>query len=240
MNYIELEELNKAFLEIKELNYIKRVRGVNDSLETFKVLLRRKSINFENIDIRIKKTNMDYISLFSAIPKGKTNNELKRLKDKYGEYDKVLKTQRVLNTFMQANCNTLTKSDYLFKLDINKEEERIYLVISDKTYLKLEKKTYWDFKNLKIKYNKIPKYLVFIQSWTKKEDYIEYYKYNNIKIYKKRAFNEFINLIDAGIIRIVFHLNIYRTGKRRGIMRDQGTNFEIQEIDIDKLYEKIN
>ena len=83
------------------------------------------------------------------------------------------------------------------------------------------------------------KILAFVKSYSKKIDGIEYFKYYDLKIYLLRGFDEFIELVDKGIVRINFKLNINTSLNKLGKIHDHGTSFDILEEDLEKLYIKI-
>lgn len=57
-----------------------------------------------------------------------------------------------------------------------------------------------------------------------------------MKVYSLKSFEEFIRLLEQGIIRVNFKLNIKTTGDKIGQIHDHGTSFDILEQDINKLY----
>lgn len=242
----ELMLLKEEFKRIKDMGYVKGTRGGTTGIgKTFEDLLGKKEDtldkpDFHGIEIKTKRTySRAYTTLFNAEPKGKKEDEAKRLKDKYGYPDSVLKQFKVLNVSVQANCNTSVGGRFLFKLDVDKEAEKIYLLIHDKNLIFKERRVYWDFSTLRARLERKLPYLALIKAWTTNRDGVEYYKYYDINFYKLKTFEDFLKLIEDGTIRITFHLGIYRIGERKGKIRDHGTCFEIQELDMDKLFEKI-
>ena len=103
----------------------------------------------------------------------------------------------------------------------------------------LEKNVYWDFETIKEKLEKKLLYLAYIKAWPKKLNGIEYYKYYDIQFYQLKKFEEFLKLIEQGIIRITFKIGVFREGMRKGETHDRGTGFEIQETDLEKLFSLI-
>ena len=83
-------------------------------------------------------------------------------------------------------------------------------------------------------------YLFLIKAWDKLEDKTKYYKYYDYSIYKKVSFKEFLDLLEEGTIRVTFRIDIYKKGSKIGEIIDKGTSFEIQEIELEKLFKKIN
>ena len=82
-------------------------------------------------------------------------------------------------------------------------------------------------------------FLAFIKAWTKTINGIDYYKYYDIQFYRLKSFDEFLKLMEQGKIRITFKIGIFRDGKRKGDIHDRGTGFEIQDLDIQQLFNKI-
>lgn len=243
----ELKNLKNEFKRIKEMGYIKATRsGVTGIGKTFEDLLGKKEDTLEvpdyhGIEIKTKRGySRAYTTLFNATLKGKREFEIKRITNTYGYPDSILKKTKVLNVSVQANCSTFVGGRYLFKLLVDYEQERIYLMICDKDMLFLEQKAYWEFQTLKEKLERKFQYLALVKAWPKSVNGIEYYKYYDIEFYHLKSFAEFLNLIEEGTIRITFKVGVFRTGKRSGEMHDRGTGFEIQEGDMHRLFQKIN
>ena len=68
----------------------------------------------------------------------------------------------------------------------------------------------------------------------------EYFKYYKIDLYKLNDIDNFIYLLENGIIRITFKMSVFRTGPRYGQMHNHGTSFDIKENYLIKLYSKIS
>ena len=84
------------------------------------------------------------------------------------------------------------------------------------------------------------KTLALVKSYNKKENDVEWFKYSDFKIYRLKRFDNFIELIEKGIIRLNFKLNIKTKGEKTGQIHDHGTSFDILEKDILKLYNNYN
>jgi len=139
----------------------------------------------------------------------------------------------------QGNCSTLVAGRFLFKLDVDYDKERVYLNISDKNMVFLERKSYWEFSTLKEKLERKFKYLAFIKAWPKLVKEVEYYKYYDIEFYQLKTFKEFLKLLEDGTIRVSLKIGMFHSGKRKGEIHDRGTSFEIQELDLEKLFDVI-
>jgi len=238
--------LKQEFERIKKMGYVKSTRrGFTGIGKTFEDLIGKPEDtleipDFRGIEIKTKRGHSKgYTTLFCATPQGKGEFETKRISNTYGYPDKILKDKKVLANSVQANCSTLVAGRFLFRLQINYEKQKIYLVIKDKNGKLLENETYWDFNTIKEKLERKMKVLAFIKAWTKCIDGIDYYKYYNIKFYELKNFEEFLKLIEQGIVRITFKIGVVRQGERMGEMHDRGTGFEIEEVNLQKLFSLI-
>lgn len=81
--------------------------------------------------------------------------------------------------------------------------------------------------------------MALIKVYNKKTNSKEYFKYNEIKMYKLKNFNQFIILVEQGLIRINFKLNINTSENKFGKIHDHGTSFDILEENLEKLYDRI-
>lgn len=236
MKLEEITNLKKEFERIKKMGYVQNIE--TDIEKTFLKLLKEKN---HRIKIKIKKEiSPTYITLFKASPLGREPNPTLRLSEKYGSYSNLNREVKVLNASVQANCSTLVGTKYLFKLFINYEEERIYLKITDKYFNFIEQYVYWPFSLIKSKLNHQLKYLALIKAWTKEENNTKYYKYYDLEFYQSKNFIAFLKLIENGTIRITLKINAYKDGKRKGELHDCGTRFEIQQLDYNKLLDKVS
>jgi len=242
----DLKKLKKEFIRIKNMGYVEASRsGTTGIGKTFEDLLGKKddrlgSPDYNGIEIKTKRSySRAYITLFNAIPNGNNEYEIKRLRNNFGYPDKILKNEKVLNVSVQGNCSTLVADRYLFKLEINYDESKIYLVIYDKYMNFIEKESFWEFNILKDKLEIKFKYLALIKAWPQNINNKEYYKYYDIEFYKLKSFEDFLYLIEDGTIRVTFKIGVFRKGTRIGDIHDRGTGFEIQEIDLYKLFDNL-
>ncbi|MCM1053010.1 MAG: MvaI/BcnI family restriction endonuclease [Ruminococcus sp.] len=243
----EIKKLKEEFIRIKSMGYVKSRRGGYTGLGyTFESLLgleenHSELPDYNGIEIKTKRSySTAYTTLFNANFDNTKRDTLKKLRDTYG-FPKVNKSKlKVLYASVLASCSTFISARFLFKLKVNREEERIYLEICDRNYNYLEKGLYWDFKTLENKLNKKLKYLALIKAWPWKKDGIDYYKYYDIDFYHLKSFDQFLKLIEEGVIRVTLKLDNYTTGNRKGEVYNHGIGFEIQEMDLVKLFDKID
>lgn len=231
-------ELQKKFQNIKNVGV-----GYGSMGRTFEYLLGREENSLEipdfgKIEIKTQKFNSkSYISLFNMVPNGKYYHEVEQLKDKYGYSDRTYREYKVLNNSVFCTNRTHIGIRYQFMLKVERKEYRIYLCIFDKLGNLIEKDVYWDFDIIKEKLYRKLKLLALIRGEEKKENGMIFYRYNEMRLYILKDFTTFISLIEKGIIRINFKINIFKSGKRKGQIHDHGTSFDIKECDLLKLYD---
>lgn len=243
----EILSLKQEFDKIRKLGYVKSTRkGPTGIGKTFEDLIGKKedrlqTPDYKGIEIKTKMGySKSYIRLFNATPKGKNEFEIKRLSSTYGYPDKVKIEHKVLAFSVQANMDTLVAGRFFFKLNIDYEGKKVYLSIRDKNMHLLEEDVYWDFDTLKEKLEIKLKHLAFIKAWPKTVKGTDYYKYYEIQFFELKDFDIFLKLIEHGIIRVTFKIGVFRDGPREGEIHDRGTSFEIQEENINELFNKID
>ena len=221
-----LQEIEKEFKRIKGMDYIKDTRNKLGSVDkTFEDLMDLSK--YHNIHFMIKNSTIKNFKIYKNL---KNNQELKKLKSKYGYYDEYNKKSKIINCDIGANCSTDIGGRFLFKLKIDYEKEKIYLLIMDKYFNFIEQKIFWDFSDFKDKLTKKRKYLVYIKAWPKIINNKKYYKYYDIEFYELKPFNEIIKLIEEGLIRLNINMN----------NKNSDAHFEISSLNYLKMFNKIS
>lgn len=238
------KELTEKFLQIKKMGLIKSVsKGTAGVGNTFENLIGVPNNDFEipdynGIEIKTKKRiSKSYITLFSATPDGPHFHEVERLKNEYGYPHYKAKEYKVLNNSVYANIKNKIGINYYFQLKIDREQYKLFLVIFDRKKNLVENEVFWYFDTLKEKICRKLKVMACIKADSKKIDNVEYFKYYEMTIYLLKDFSTFISLLEQGIIRVSFKINVILSGPKKGKIYDHGTSFEIQEHDLIKLYD---
>ena len=238
-------QLQKEFERISKKGYIKGIYNCNSSLgRTFEnelgiPLNKECEPDYHGIELKTRKTySKSPMTLFSAVPDVDRPLEVERIKEIYGYPYK--KDKRYKAIYFDAYGNKLSFGGliYQYKLDVDRVDEKIYLCIYDKNNNMIERKTYWSFKYLKEKLMQKLKYLAIINAWTMKKDNWNYFKYYKIEFYKLKNFDKFLELIEDGIIRLEFKVDIHTDELNYGKTYDHGCSFRIKEEDITKLFNK--
>ena len=239
----QIKKLNEQFIKIKEKGWIKSLNRCNNGIGvTFENLLGIQKNELEipdynGIELKTKRySSTSYIILFSSKPEGKYYHEAERIKDAFGYPHSKFKQYKVLNNSVYANKINKIGQNYYFKLDVDRTQRKIYLLVFNKNKNLIERYVYWDFNILEEKIYRKLTYLALIKAYSKKCEDWEYFKYNFIKFYFLKGFEVFISLIEEGKIRVNFKLNIKVKGEKIGKIHDHGTSFDILEKDINKLF----
>lgn len=235
--------LQKKFNHISKKGYIKGIYNTSSSIgRTFEnelgLEMNKESIpDYQNIEIKTRRGyTKSTLTLFNAVPNGQNEGELKRIKDTYGYPYKKDKNYKVLFAEVFSNKLNFGGAKYQYKLDIDKNMQKVFLCIYNKKGILLERKIFWTFNYLQEKLlNKI-KYLAIIKAWPKKIDGWNYFKYYKINFYVLKNFDKFIECLENGKIKLIIKINIHLDEKHYGQMYDHGCGFDISEEDISKLF----
>lgn len=237
----EMRDLLVKFLKIKDKGWIESLRkGTTGIGYTFETLIGKPEesfpiADFEGIEIKVKRRySKGKITLFNATP----DNEVFATKRIYNQYSVCNKNFRYNKTFMiNVNAKNMTKYGYhKFKLEIDYENKKIVLNIYNLEEKLIENKVSWSFELIEEKINNKIKNLAIVKADIKKEDNKTYYRYYNINFYEIKGLETFIKLIEENIITITFKISVYLTGKKYGEMNNHGIGFDINEKNINDLY----
>ena len=242
----EIELLINEFKRISKKRYI---RGVNNAIGaiglTFEKELDKKADSlyfpdYYGTEIKCTSRFSRYpIGLFSTAFDGPTFPEINRLIDKYGYYDNEIKDKKVLFAYLSCIKWTFVKDKYLFKLDIDEKEEKMYLCVKDLETNVVERKSfvYLDsiYNHLLVKLNR----LALINASTKKTIEGNFFRYYKMTIYNLIGKEKFLELLKNGVIRIELMARVSKSTKSYGKYKNKDLLFSIRKDDIDKLFKKI-
>lgn len=236
--------LKNRFDRIKDMGWVKSLRkGPTGVGYTFESLIGKGEDacalpDFNGIEIKThRRLSKSDICLFNYNPIGESSYELMRLYDNYGFRSVKNKSIKVLNTSVYCDWIRDVGINYKFCLKVDYKCEKIFLVVFDRIGNFVEKKSFWEFSVLREKlYNKM-NYLAYIEAYSKFSGDVEYFRYNDLKFYKLKDFDTFIDLLSRGKIRVTFKVGVYTEGPRCGEINSHGTSFSIKSSDLSLLYD---
>ena len=240
------ESLLNEFKRIANKGWIKSVNNSTGSIGiTFEKELGKKENSsylpdYYDIEIKCSSKYAYYpITLFTSAFDGPTDKELIRITEKYGYFDKVYKDKKILYAFLSYKSKYLANSKYYFKLELNYEEEKLYVLIYDNNNILIEKETFISFKTIYKHLNIKLKKLALIYGTQKIENKERFFKYYKINIYKLKNFQTFLDLIQKDIICISLISRINKSKNNGGKYKNKNLIFAIKRENIELLFEKI-
>ena len=238
--------LTKKFNTIKNLGYVKGINNNRNSAgSTLENLLGSSGFDFnipDFYDIEIKALRKYYsaeFDLFNSSPDGGVVNAIKWLADNYGYPDKDYRHVKVFKGNVFSNRLSTIGHNYLFRLSINKNKERVYLEIVDYEYNLINKEIFWDFDTLRDKLERKLSKLAVIRFDKKFINNDVYYNFDSVKLYKLISFDRFIECINKGYVYVTFKSGVFKKGKYTGKFTDHGTSFRISIQNIEELFKSV-
>ena len=191
--------------------------------------------DFEDIEIKCTSRFSRYPMYLFTIAFDSGENEILRLANNYGYYDKDFPDKKVIFRKVAQNISKENKYNFLFEVD--KETKRIYLCVYDSSGSLIEKKSYINFDSLKNHlYTKLKK-LAYIKASMKKFDDEIHYRYYSMFLYKLKSFDVFLNLIENGFINIEIIARIGKSGTSLGKYCNKNLVFSIKKEFIPRLFD---
>ena len=239
-------ELYEKFKKVKEMGWVlERRRGFIGIGYTFESLIGKDEDGFPIADyhgIEIKTMNSHTkwgLHLFTLTPDGDYLFPIKRILGQLGCPSKDDKTKK---TFYKC-VNGKEFSDILFgrkaKLVVNREDEKIDLLVIDHLGKIMDIGVSWSFDWLEERINLKLRYLALVRASSRIIDGKGYFYYYKINFYQYKGFETFISLIEQGIISVTFNIGYYKSGRRMGEIHDGGTYFSIDVNKINLLYDEV-
>lgn len=241
-----IKKLKTEFYKIQCKNWIKNTeKGTSAAGKILENLLNKDDDNliiadYYGIELKTKFLYSEpYINLFSMVPDNKPL-VLKEILVRYGWPSRKDRKYKVF--FGQVFGNEFKKIGLFneFKLDVDKENHKVHLLVKNRYTGYVNKNISWSFEQLENRLNMKLKYLAIVPVEKRKYGDDVYFKYHNFKLYKLKSFDCFLKLISTGDIRVNIKISFYTSKEKYGKIQDKGTSFEIDEKDIDKLFDLID
>ena len=239
----EEKNLLDKFKKIAEKRWIKGINNyTNGAGLTFESLLGKKEDSlffpdYYGIEIKCTQRYSRYpISLFSSAFDGPSFFEMNEILNRYGKVDYQFPNKKTLYVTLSANEDFLLNNTYYFKLKISKTEERIYLEVKDINHNIIEKTSYINLNTIKDRIEAKLSTLALVYASKKNIENNNYFRYYKICIYRLKFFENFINALEKGIIKINLVGRISRSGSETGRQRNKNLVFQIDKKNIEEIF----
>lgn len=239
-----IEKLKQEFSRIKKLGFVENTRpnnkdgGIGNTFEDLLGVVENNKSEADFYDFEIKSQrafNTSVISLFTKAPEfPKGANSF--LRETYGEArDENHSDKKILYASVYGNRDAEIYSKYKMRLNVNRQEEKLELVIKDLEENILTS-VYWSFSLLE-KSSKKLKNLFLVFAETKKEGENNFCFFKSGNIYYNFDFQKFLTEIENGNIQFDIRIGVYNSGKNYGKTHDHGSGFRVKRENFKNLYE---
>lgn len=241
--YENIRKLVKEFKRIRAKGYIRGIYNNYSSIgRTFENELNLPENAFSvpdyyGIEIKTRRAySKSAITLFTAVPDGENLFEIERLKETYGYPYKKDRRYKVLFIEAYGSYYTNVGINYKCKIEVDRNERKVYLMILNRYNELIEKKVYWSFDYLEERLTNKVNLLAVVNAWPNKINGWNYFKYYKMNIYKLKDFESFIKLLERGLIKVTIKIGIHLDKNRYGKTYDHGCGFAIEEPNLQELF----
>lgn len=240
----EKELLLSEFIKLAKKGYVKGVNNITNSVGlTFESQLGKKPDSdylpdYNGIELKCTTRFSRYpISLFSKSFDGPNDFEMNRLLKTYGKKDIQFEGKFQLFGVVRTRRLTLINSNY-FKLEVSREDKKIYLLVYDMNKKLIEKLSYIDFCSLEERIMLKLSNLSLIYASKMKKKNSQYFRYYKIVFYKIKDFDIFLDLLEKDKIEVTLCARVSRSGVECGRQRNKNLVFKILKESVDELFLK--
>lgn len=242
MNHIQ--ELKDKFAQIKARGFVPNTRpnnkdgGIGNTLEDLLGIEENNlsEADFKGIEIKSQRLFISsYISLFTKSPSypKRANNYLRETFGEVRQEDHADK--KILYASIFGNRDSTVYDKYKMSLLVNRNLQRIYLIVKDLQSNYLSNDIYWDFSTLQKASKKLDKLLlVFADSRTIEQQ--KHHHFTKAELYLGFDFEKFLNELENGSIMFDIRIGVYNSGKMYGKTHDHGSGFRIKKENFSLLY----
>jgi hypothetical protein len=238
-----IAKLKKVFNKIKKLGFVECTRpnnvdgGIGNTFEDLLGIVEnnKKEADFNGFEVKSQRLfNNAYVSLFTKSPDNpKRANSY--LRENFGEIrDENHSTKKKLYESVFGNRYSIVYSKYKMKLNVDKEYEKLDLIITDLKYKHLSTVS-WEFETL-IEASSKMQDLLLVFADTQKINNKNYYHYTAGEIYKDFDFDNFLEEIENGGIMFDIRIGVYNSGINFGKTHDHGSGFRVKAANFKNLY----
>jgi hypothetical protein len=240
------EKIVREFRRIKSLGFVPSNRprnlhgGIGNTFEDHLGVAENnfKDPDFEGFEVKSRRElNSSYTTLFSKSPSSppKANNILK---NRFGEVrDPNFPVLKKLYASIFGNRESLIYEKYKMRMVVDRENEKLILMVRNLEGEILFNDTYWTFEALKNACKKL-KDLFVVYAEIRIIEGLHHYHYNSSSVYFEFSFDEFLTGIEDGRIMFDIRMGVHKNPEKAnyGTTHDHGSGFRIQADKITEFY----
>jgi len=247
---MDISKIEAEFHRIKKLGYLPNVKqDSNDGAagNTFEAHLGVKENNlkepdFEGFEVKTKKNYLKSkspISLFTLKPTSPRDGD-NYMRSNWGVPDSVYENILCFRTSLYAHRWSVVYQKNKFRVEVNRAEERIYIVRATLDEKILDKNVFWSFENVHTGAKKLQN-LFLVEANVKTIKGKIYFHFINASVYLNyRGDENFIDLLEQGLIRYDNRLGVYGPDTNKaGTPHNHGGGFRLDKKNIHKLYDTV-
>lgn len=238
------ELIIEKFHEVEQLGFIPSNRHNNTGIgKTFEDYIGVVENNIDEPDLygfevkSHREQASSYVTLFTKAPVFPSRANA-FLRDNFGlPYDEKPELKR-LHVSMFATKATLAYSRYNFKLINDRAGSALRIgIFEPSSNTLLDMSAGYTYDSLARALKRKLKNLFYVTAETKTIDNKEFFHFNHAEIFTEPSLENFLQLIDSGVIMYDIRIGSYKSGKMYGKAHDHGSGFRILEHNIHLLFE---
>jgi len=243
------EKIKEEFIRIRNLGFILNTRSDTNDGSAGNVFEDHLGVNENNLrepdydgfEVKTKKylESDSYISLFTQKPSHPNNGD-SYMRDNWGIPDDTVPSVKCFRTSLHGHRWSLVYGTHQMKVEVDREQQRVYIHRSDLNYQTVDRNVYWNFSDIKSGSNKLNNlFLVGVE--VKNINGRDHFKYIDSIVYMDYlGETNLIDLIEDGTVRYDNRLGIYGQEvsdvSKRGKPHNHGGGFRVSRRNLDKLY----
>jgi len=235
---LSYEEFIERLKIIKETGWIQTHRSGNTGIgKTLEDLLDITENNVagpdhEKFELKsARKNSQSMLTLFTKAPLPRKANSA--LLSEFGYPSSKGNDKKELHTTVNALEFNSLKGKTGFKVEVQEDEDRLALIDTNNKVW-----GYWDKPSLKEVFEKKYPALMYVKADTQGFGEDEKFLFNEAYLLKGFDFENFLDLVERGVIFIDVRIGQYGSGKNKGKTHDHGTGFRIKPEKLDLCFEQ--
>jgi hypothetical protein len=247
---MNIEKIKSEFIRIKSLGFLENVKsdandgGAGNTFENHLGVTENnlKEADFEGFEVKTKKSYLKSkspVSLFTLKPSHPADGD-SFMRENWGIPDKRYPNVKRFSTSLYAHRWSLVYKKYNIRVEVNRTENKLYIVQADLNQNILNKSIYWSFDDLEQGTTKL-KNMFLVDADMKSINGKDHFHYTNATILiDYKGHERFLQLIEEGLIRYDNRLGVYGPKTpHAGKPHNHGGGFRLDKKHIDKLYNTV-